>query len=348
MFDCRARRRAGQRTRAAAGCASARRRRRGAVAASRDTGSTRPIGPVSERPARDRRPTRRAVAVEHRQHRRAAGLLGQRYTRRRHHHRYTRGGQARDSAAPLRRTDRTITAICDHGTLVDEVGSAARRRPAPTRRAGDAAIRTDHRTRPRPGAYQVAGGACAGQPPGNPGDGIARTAGAQRYDCVSVITGSSSPPQQRGIGAAVAEHRLAGVTGDRRSASALAASTRTRRAACGSRCWASSTSSSLTSPALGGEQFGIDGERFQCGADEFGGAKRGNGDLQARPFRRRIAAASSARMVCANRPAASHSGRPASRPMRCSATGSTPRSVQRASRSRSSLAKPTVLSAGRS
>ena len=34
--------------------------------------------------------------------------------------------------------------------------------------------------------------------------------------------------------------------------------------------------------------------------------------------------------------------------MRCSSTGSTPRSVQRASRSRSSVANPTVLSAGRS
>ena len=49
----------------------------------------------------------------------------------------------------------------------------------------------------------------------------------------------------------------------------------------------------------------------------------------------------------AKRPAATHSGRPDSRPMRCSRSGSTPRSAQRASRSRSSVANPAVLSAGR-
>ena len=85
--------------------------------------------------------------------------------------------------------------------------------------------------------------------------------------------------QQRGIGAAVGEDRLVGVTGDRCQ---LGARRQHPHQPGGLRVEVLGVvdQQQLDSPALGGEQFGIDGERLQCGADEFGRAQRGHGGLR--------------------------------------------------------------------
>ena len=67
-----------------------------------------------------------------------------------------------------------------------------------------------------------------------------------------------------------------------------------------------------------------------------------------RRCRPRRAAASPARTAGRSVPRRPTPGARDNRPMRCSCGGSTPRSAQRASRSRSSVAKPAVPSAGRS
>ena len=180
-----------------------------------DTGSTRPMGPVSR--SRARSPSNpSAVAASTVSIARAAGCSATGTPD---------GGtttgtpaavSARDSAAPLCRTERTITAICDHGTpsmrwALRSASTTSAARRAATRPPA----RTPNRTLLR--AYQFAGSACAGQPPGNPGDGTRHRGCAavrlrQRDHRVVVVAA-----QQGGIGAAVGEHRLVGVTGDRQS-----------------------------------------------------------------------------------------------------------------------------------
>ena len=244
-----------------------------------DTGSTRPIGPVSSCSG--------AVAVQpvghgrqHRQHRPRRRLLGDRHTRRRRDHRYARRGEGagqRRAALPHRADD--------HGHLrprhpVDEVGPAQRvddQRRLGVRRRGQP---HRHRARILARADQFAGRSPA---PGNrratPVTARA-TAGAQRCDSVSVITGSSSSPaQQGGIGAAVGEHRLVGVTGDDGQ---LGARRQHPHQAGGLRVEVLGVvdQQQLDPRAFGGEQLGVDGERLQCGADEFGRAQRGHGGLR--------------------------------------------------------------------
>ncbi len=85
--------------------------------------------------------------------------------------------------------------------------------------------------------------------------------------------------QQRGIGAAVGEHRLVWVTGDHCQ---LGARREHPHQPGGLRVEVLGVvdQQQLDPPAFGGEQLVVDGERLQCGADEFGRAKRGHGGLR--------------------------------------------------------------------
>ena len=129
--------------------------------------------------------------------------------------------------------------------------------------------------------------------------------------------------------------------------SAPAASTRTSRAACGSRCWASSTSSSRTLARSAASSSGSVANASRAAPTSSAAPSAGTVACGAA-----VPTAARSSITCsycwAKRPAAAHSGRPDNRPMRCSCGGSTPRSAQRARRSRSSVAKPAVPSAGRS
>ena len=121
-----------------------------------DTGSTRPIGPVSSASARSPS-SPSAVAsstVSSAAHR---GLFGQRRVddgcmppapRR-------RPGRAA-SAAPARGTDRTITAICDHGTPSTRCARRSASAISAASACGDAAIRTVTEPGPVLGAAQIA------------------------------------------------------------------------------------------------------------------------------------------------------------------------------------------------
>ena len=179
-----------------------------------DTGSTRPIGPVSR--SRARSPSNpSAVAASTVSIARAAGCSASGTPD---------GGtttgtpaavRARDSAAPLCRTERTITAICDHGTSSMRWALRSASATSADSACGDAATRTDTEPDARPGAYQFAGVACAGQPPGDPGDGTCHRGCAAVRLCQRDHRVVLVAVQQRGIGAAVGEHRLVGVTGDR-------------------------------------------------------------------------------------------------------------------------------------
>ena len=188
--------------------------------------------------------------------------------------------RARDSAAPLCRTERTITAICDHGTsstrwalpqrVDDQRRFGVRRRGHPH----------GHRTRvlarcrpvrgpvPAPGSRR----AIAGDGPRDRGCAAVRL--RQRDHRIVLVA-----VQQRGIGAAVGEHRLVGVTGDDGQ---LGARRQHPHQAGGLRVEVLGVvdEQQLDPRALGGEQLGVDGERLQCGADEFGSAERGHGGLR--------------------------------------------------------------------
>ena len=98
---------------------------------------------------------------------------------------------------------------------------------------------------------------------------------------------------------------------------------------------------------LGGRQLRFGGECFKRDADELGSAESA-GMVACGAA---IPAAARSSITCsycwANRPAATHSGCPLSRPIRSSCGPSTPRSLQRDMRSRSPVANPTVVNAGR-
>ena len=106
------------------------------------------------------------------------------------------------------------------------------------------------------------------------------TAGAQRCDSVSVMTGSPSSPRNRaGSAPAVGEHRLVGVA---RDDGQLGARRQHPHQPGGLRVEVLGVvdEQQLDPRAFGGQQLGVDGERLQCGADEFGRAQRGHGGLR--------------------------------------------------------------------
>ena len=96
----------------------------------------------------------------------------------------------------------------------------------------------------------------------------------ERDDRIVTVTA-----QQRGIGTAVGEHRLVGVTGDDGQLGARRQHPhqpgRLRVEVLGV-----VDQQQLDPPTFGGEQLGVDGEGLERGTDEFGRAQRGNGGLR--------------------------------------------------------------------
>ena len=88
-----------------------------------------------------------------------------------------------------------------------------------------------------------------------------------------MIAGVVVGAQQRGVGAAVAEHRLVGVTGDDGS---LGACRQDPDQSGGLRIEVLRVvdQQQLDASAFTGQQLGIRRERLECGADEFGRAQR--------------------------------------------------------------------------
>ena len=142
-----------------------------------------------------------------------------------------------------------MTAICDHGTPVDEVGAA--QRVGDQRRFG---VRRGDDAHPH--------GAPAGRPPANsraastPGSRRAipvmarATAGAQRCDSVGDHAVALTA-QQRRVSTAVAEHRLVRVACDDGDFGARRQHP-DQPGACGSRCCASSTNNTWIRPRSAG------------------------------------------------------------------------------------------------
>ena len=209
-----------------------------------ETGSTRPIGPVSSPSAcSPSRPS--AVAASTISNADAAGCSASEPVTADG----ATGTPARASAcgnpAAARGTDLTMTAICDHGTPSKRCArrkkSAISVASAPVEAASFAV--TDPESVPVPSISQPPGSRLA-MP-----ETTRATAGAQRCEDVSVTDGGeaapgcgASPPSSA-AGSAPRKPNTAWLGSPASSVtSAPAASTRTSRAACGSSCWASSTS----------------------------------------------------------------------------------------------------------
>ncbi len=170
------------------------------------------------------------------------------------------------------------------------------------------------------------------------------TAGAQRCDIVNVTDGQS--PTNKPAASPPRKPNTAWLGSPATRASSLpAASTRTRRAACGSSCWASSDQQHPNPSTLCGQQFRIDRERLQAAPTSSAAPNAGvvacGAAVPPPP-----AATSPARTAARIDPRPSIQIAGPGGPSAPAPSASTPRSAQRANRFRSSVAKPAVLNAG--
>ena len=161
------------------------------------------------------------------------------------------------------------------------------------------------------------------------------TAGAQRCDSVSVTEGAS--PSSNPAGSPPRKPNTAWLGSPAISASsAPAASTRTRRAACGSSCWASSTNSTRIRSRSAASNSGSTANASSAAPTSSAAPSAGAVACGAAVPDRR--AQQHHLLVLPGELAGGDPFRPpAPRPSRCSSAGSTPRSAQRASRFRSSV-----------
>ena len=310
-----------------------------------DTGSMRPIGPVSSASACS---TVEPVGGggQHREQGQRRGLAGQRPAGRGlrqpgPRRRPARAAAARRPAAPIGRS----TAICDHGTP----SIRCARRNASAIIAASACAEAARRTATDPSSAPMPSMCLPALPPGSrtrdAADGARhgrRTAMRQRQRqrrrSRRPATRRPSPPRKPNtawLGSPATRVR-----------SAPAASTRARRAACGSSCWASSISKTRTrasSAASSRDRPRKPPARRRQVRRHPAPASWPAGP----PSRPPPAAASPARTAGRIGRRRSIPGAGTRRPSRSSSCGSTPRSAQRANRFRSSVANPAVRSAGR-
>ena len=314
-----------------------------------ETGSTRPIGPVSSPSACSPfRPS--AVAASTISNADAAGCSASEPVTADG----ATGTPARASAcgnpAAARGTDLTMTAICDHGTPSKRCArrkkSAISVASAPVEAASFAV--TDPESVPVQSISQPPGSRLA-MP-----ETTRATAGAQRCEDVSVTDGGgaapgcgASPPSSA-AGSAPRKPNTAWLGSPASSVtSAPAASTRTSRAACGSSCCASSTSRTPIRARSAASSSGSAANASRAAPTSSAAPTAGVVACGAA-----VPTAARSSITCsylrANWPAAAHSGRPDRLPSRSSCWGSTPRSAHRVNSSRSSAANPAVPKAARS
>ncbi len=214
---------------------------------------------------------------EHRQQRPYGGVFGQRGADRRLGHRDPRPGQGarQPGGGPRNRSD-------DHRHLRPRHAVAQVRAP---QGVGDQG-RLDMLGRGQPyrdrarictGAVYFADRPDAGQPARNARDG-ARHRGAAPMRLRQCDGRRISRGEQRGIGAAEAEHRLVGVAGEQRQiGSGGEHPDQPRRL--GVELLGVVDEQDPDAATLGSQQFGIHREGFQGGADEFGRTQRRHGRL---------------------------------------------------------------------
>ena len=253
--------------------------------------------------------------------------------------------KARGNREPARGTDRTMTAMRDQ----DTPSIRWARRSASAIIVASACADAARRTVTEPSSAPVPSICLPPLPPGSRRATplTARAiAGAQRCDTVSVTDGASSANTP--AGSPPRKPKTAWLGSPATSAGwAPAASTRTRRAACGSSCWASSTSRSRSRARSAASNSGSSANASNAAPTSSAAPSAGAVACGAA-----VPTAARSNVTCsycrANWPAAVHSGRRHRRPSRSSSCGPTPRSKQRANRFRSSVAKPAVVRAGRS